>query len=86
LRTNRFDLVKFFFDLVVGASSLFVALSFICVRPLSISVRSCSSRGRLYLGADLAVVLQAPCVLAGAALASVLVQSRALSLCLDLAQ
>jgi hypothetical protein len=54
------------------------------VRPLGICVHSCSSRGTLYLGADLAVVLQAPCVstpcvLVGAALAYVLVQSRALS-------
>jgi hypothetical protein len=27
---NRFDLVKFFFDFVVGASSLFVALFIVC--------------------------------------------------------
>jgi hypothetical protein len=30
LRTNHFDLVEFFFDFVVGASSLFVALFIVC--------------------------------------------------------
>jgi hypothetical protein len=68
--TNLLSLIRSWLDTNCQITTKFATISF-CKKILHLNRPvAVSSRGRPYSGADPAVALQAPCVLAGAALAS----------------